>query len=66
MRRREKLTLLGGRGNVCGVEALLKVSVSNALAGDVTSRGMTRFRCQCQHYHSEETEGAHHASSVTA
>ena len=32
IRRREKLTLLGGRGDVSGVETLLEVSVANALA----------------------------------
>ena len=38
------LTLLGGRGNVRGVEALLEVSVADALARDVTRRGVTRGR----------------------
>ena len=61
------LTLLGGRGNVRGVEALLEVSVADALARDVTRRGVTRGRWEreCQYYHREETEGSHHAA-ITA
>ena len=67
IRRRGKLTLLGGRGNVCSVETLLEVSVADALARDVTSRGVTRGRWEreCQYYHREETEGIHHAA-ITA
>ena len=57
------LTLLGGRGNVRGVEALLEVSVSDALTREVTRRGETRGRAQCQYYHRDaETEGSHHAA----
>ena len=55
---------MGGCGNVRGVEALLEVSVADALARDVTSRGVTRG-AECQYYHREETEGSHHAA-ITA
>ena len=58
------VTLSGRGGDVAGVEPLVEVRVADALARDVTSRGVTRG-AECQYYHREETEGSHHAA-ITA